>query len=226
LTFAAVRRVLAVQDAGAARGHRAAPVVACLNDRTAEAAETNGRWPPGVALFDIFARCFSRSQPYPAADADARARRVNNAHQGQPWDALSDRFRWSSRLAADHMDVKLALLGLSPHDSDLPRALRARMQSDESMRWLTRLEHRRFVVERLIEGWLLLDRPSGHPHDAPSGMRYAGQDGEWTQKRFLDLNDTLVPFDELPEETADIDRSIVEAMIECFEAERSTRPSA
>ena len=63
---------------------------------------------------------------------------------------------------------------------------------------LARLEHRRFVAERLLEGWLPL----------PAGLRGRGASGlpVSMQKSLLRLSHTLVPFDRLPEVDPDTDQ--------------------
>ena len=212
-TFAAARRLLALQDQQAARGNPAAKITICLNDHAEPLQDEEGRWPANVATFDIYARCFGPEQAYPGAAADNLARQVNTAYQGRAWNDLPEAFRWSSRMTADHMAVKQTLLGVAPKAADAAQTIGRHLESEATMQWLMRLEHRRFVVERLVEGWLLLDTPAAALTDAPSGLRYSGADDEWTQKGFLDLNTTLVPFDALTQRDAEKDRAIIRACL-------------
>jgi hypothetical protein len=107
---------------------------------------------------------------------------------------LSPQFMWSSRFAGDHLPVKIRELGFDLSDynsasgqqkqelhSQIEMAITANLQQ------LMELEHRRFVAERLVDGWVY---------------------GAVTQKA-LKINNTLIPYNQL----ADVEKSKDEAMI-------------
>jgi hypothetical protein len=71
--------------------------------------------------------------------------------QCQPWELLSERFRVSNRLAADHAHVKLAVIGCKL-ESNAPAAEPVRA-SDEEKQILAPVEHNRWAAERLLAGW-------------------------------------------------------------------------
>ena len=86
------------------------------------------------------------------------------------------------------------------------------------MQRLMRIEHRRFVAERLLEGWLPVPATTPRVADNPSGLPY---DGEGiTQKTLLRLNRTLVAFDALTDAQKDFDRRIIEAIPGCLREAR------
>jgi hypothetical protein len=112
------------------------------------------------------------------------------------WLGLIEEFRWSSRFSADHVAVKLRAIGFDLCEGDnkdterdgLDRELAAAIEANLEM--LMKLEHRRFVIERLLDGWLYSD-PTAKP------------------KR---LNSTLVPYDDLPSKEKRKDESIVNSI--------------
>jgi hypothetical protein len=110
------------------------------------------------------------------------------------WATLDPWSRWSSRMSADHSAVKDALItNWADAESDI-KGRATRLTSDEVERnldFLAALEHRRFVIERLIEGWLPL---KNNEDSTPSGFTYS------QQKNLLRLNKTLVTYRDLPEE--------------------------
>jgi hypothetical protein len=232
-TFAAARRVLALRDASAAR--RSAPiapvgpaqVVACINDHRPYPSGDAGAWPAAVKRFDVFSECFARDEPYPGAHSDEMARIIHSFYSDsapggsapRPWADQPDAFRWSSRLCGDHIEVKLAVLGLSAWTAamaDIEAAVA------DNLELLMRLEHRRFVAERLLEGWLpLAERHAVRDEPAPSGLGY----GE--QKTLLNLSVALLPFDELDEVEQKKDLRLIQALPECIEkAMETARPEA
>ncbi len=108
--------------------------------------------------------------------------------------ALSEAFRSSSRQSGDHIFVKLRELGFSLTAGeggisdalleDLRCAIEANMDS------LTRMEHRRFCAERLIDGWLYFSETKKHTA----------------------LNETLLPFNLLSDIEKIKDEIIIRAI--------------
>ncbi len=258
-TRSAALRLLAVQDVCAALGHAAARLTACLHE-SATGARDDPRDPDGlpasIARFVPLAECFAAGETYPGEQRDTLAKIVHLAYRVDDLDAVdaaqraqaearwageSDEFRWSSRAAADHIDVKLALLGLTrdtarlgPGDPGPGPLLAERLAHAPTMQRLMRIEHRRFVAERLLEGWLPLPEsgpppesepppedaplPAGGPA-APSGLPYDG-DAAATQKSRLRLNRTLVAFEALTDAQKEFDRRIIAAMPACLREAR------
>ena len=134
---------------------------------------------------------------------------------------INDDFKWSSRFSAAHVDVKLMLLdklrgGLDEdfigvvirrlaasadweaqliEQLDTLHGLKSSIEAHLDM--LSRLEHRRFVAERMIEGWLPVD---------------SANIGSKEQMSFLRLNATLVPYDLLTHAQREFDHVIVRSM--------------
>ena len=107
---------------------------------------------------------------------------------------LSEDFRWSSRHSGDHIFVKLRELGFSLKageggaSNDLLEELQKAI--DTHMEVLKRMEHRRFCLERLLDDWL-----------------YCRE-----KKKNTALNDTLLPYDELPSKEKLKDEVIIRAI--------------
>lgn len=220
-TVGAAQRLCALRDRIEGLRARDMPVVAVLQqssgslcaletDRAAQALAGGGP----VLLFDVFRHCVRLDERYPGESLDRRAKLINHLYREggdatapwtperlqaaeQSWRQTSEDFRWSSRLAADHVDLKLQwLASMRPASSD--DAVRAALDAEALEHALTdravfdrlvRLEHRRFVVERLIDGWLPLPVTQ-------LGRGASGLDAP-AQKRQLRLNWTLLPFDGL-----------------------------
>jgi hypothetical protein len=178
--------------------------------------------------FDVHRDCLSGAERYPGEAQDLRAKltRLATSQFGQqggesgPGDAeklwredQSDAFRWSDRLAADHLDVKLDVLACwarehgrenaellgkwrryreSPHEEaeGIIRAIESLLAEPAVIDLLSRLEHRRFVTERLVDGWLPLP-----PQLLGRGV--SELDIQEQRLRFR-VNHTLVPYDRLP----------------------------
>jgi hypothetical protein len=217
----AAARMLALREAF---GARAGLVVVTAFTDPADAAHPLPFEHRDHHWFRVHDRCLLRDEPYPGATADLRAALVDHAYRQassgraapavaeggaavslsavdlpaaiEAWLGTDEAFRWSSRCAGDHYPVKLACLEAFAGERLRGDALRAAIARHRD--WLTRLEHRRFVVERLFDGWL------PRPPDTPTEVAKA--------KRLLRLNDTLKPFELLDAGIADIDTRIVDAM--------------
>lgn len=191
--------------------------------------------------FDVFESCIRPEESYPGEHQDRHAMLVNGVYHGLSGRDLIDRaalkwseeridaFRWSSRLAADHIDVKLGLIRRAsaqapapaatatatretgdPPVADGAEAVAAQVEAalgNPALRLeLARIEHRRFVVERLLDGWL--PAPAGKS-GTPAAV--SGLDAR-DQKNLLRLNPTLRPFDELDEDARAPAFAIVDAI--------------
>ncbi len=98
------------------------------------------------------------------------------------WAKLPSRQKWFNRYAADHAKIKYALL-------DKPNDIGSALQEDAVKDWLIRLEHRRYICERMVDGWLCRgERAKANPYQ---------------------LNPTLIPFDRLRADEKFKDDSIV-----------------
>jgi len=101
------------------------------------------------------------------------------------WAALGETYRRASRAAAEHMSVKLASLGYTLKPG-MPNNFQF---SDGEIDSLARMEHRRWVAERLLRGWRLGPRNN-------------------ERRRHPDL----VPFDELPQSSQAKTRAAMRAL--------------
>ena len=157
-------------------------------------------------------------------DVDAALERAKEKWNGSTMDnSLAEIFRRSSRFAADHILIKLAILypelsGKEPtalydyardQKSYGPWASGPEQSPNKIINDLMKLEHRRFVVERLVDGWL------------PTEELASGDDAKIRKltalNKKLRLNETLVPFDVLPEHQKEKDRLIVECIPKILE---------
>jgi hypothetical protein len=103
----------------------------------------------------------------------------------ESWADLKENVRHSNRASADHIAVKLAVIGCRPVAEPTPPFSFTEAEID----MLARIEHRRWCAERLLGGW----RPGSRDNDRR-------------------LHPDLVPFDELTESGRDKDRDSVRAV--------------
>lgn len=113
-----------------------------------------------------------------------------------PWDKLRDELRESNRVAADHMLIKLAVLGYRlrrPEDATtLPPPLIPIEMDAETRETLGHMEHNRWVAERLMGGWRY----------APEGNTPEEKDANKRRK----LNHNLVIWEKLDEKRKDFEQ--------------------
>jgi hypothetical protein len=107
-------------------------------------------------------------------------------------------------MSADHMIIKKIIIDQSfssNPDSNLVTA--------DAINELARLEHRRFIVERIVEGWIPLD--SNFENDSvvgsPSGKDYP------EQRRSFNISKSLLPFDRLPLVEQDKNKQVIKDML-------------
>lgn len=137
---------------------------------------------PGESRWDNFA--FHLSASYPKSKIEWQTK-------------LAPEFMWSSRFAGDHLPVKIRELGFELKDyiaasgqqktelhSQIVTAIEANLQQ------LMELEHRRFVAERLVDGWVY---------------------GAVTQKA-LKINNTLIPYHQLSEHEKSKDEAMIRVL--------------
>jgi voltage-gated potassium channel Kch len=96
------------------------------------------------ARLDTLARAYheyGRSQQTPAGQRQP---------SWQPWPGLAEQFKMSSRREADHMTIKLVQAGFSIAEVPSPKIVKF---STKELRLLARLGHRRWMMERLLQGW-------------------------------------------------------------------------
>ncbi len=118
----------------------------------------------------------------------------------KPWKDESEEFRESNRQAADHTPIKLKLLeyalyrlGKGDVRSSIPKEL-----YEKNKEVLARMEHYRWVAERLMTGWRF--------------------EPEASADKNLKLNSNLVPWEQLTERAKEIDFEQLDAFLrECEE---------
>ncbi|WGZ94144.1 MAG: RyR domain-containing protein [Candidatus Thiothrix putei] len=105
-----------------------------------EAVERNAR-----AVHEAYRQTMLQVDPVMASASDSL----------KPWEDLAETYREANRRAGDHFAVKLASLGYVPEPGK-PLALAADFRLDapaERRELLSRLEHRSWRYERLLNGW-------------------------------------------------------------------------
>ncbi|MDP1651558.1 MAG: NAD-binding protein [Rhodocyclaceae bacterium] len=162
----------------------------------------------GVQLFHAISSSVRQGEKYPGADSDSLGIAVNAAYDSadstdsvqmfESWKKLSEDFRWSSRHCADHIPVKLRAIGFDLIDSDGKLNDAALQEAiDRNLEMLECMEHRRYCIERLLDGWLYAESTD--------------KEAEGQNKK-QKLNRTIVPFDFLPEHEPEKDRRIVRSI--------------
>jgi hypothetical protein len=104
------------------------------------AVERNAR-----AVHEAYRQTMLAADPGVAASSDSL----------KPWEQLSETYRAANRRAGDHFSVKLASIGY-PVEPGKPLVLDDAIRLDEPperREWLSRLEHRSWRYERLLNGW-------------------------------------------------------------------------
>jgi len=218
LTAAAATRLAALSEVTWHDGTPAPdplPIVACLQqppgslcsiypDVLAPRRQLAGQ---SVHWFDVFEACLREDEDYPGQQQDHLAMlvkleyvdkltdRTTHEEARAAWHQEVDEFRWSNRLAADHIAIKCAI---TPQLKAAPLP-----DGSDALERLCRLEHRRFVAERLLEGWL--PTPDAAMNQGPSGLPPR------EKKTALRINPTLMPFDALPPTERRKDEKIVQA---------------
>ena len=105
---------------------------------------------------------------------------------------MATTYRDASRRQADHAELKLRRVGCH---SAAGASSNAFAFTDEEIEVLARLEHVRYMADRFLDGWTY------------------GRKRDDARKK----HPALVPYDELDEDTKEIDRSTVRALPESFQ---------
>jgi hypothetical protein len=111
------------------------------------------------------------------------------------WSKAPDEFCESNRVAADHMMIKLATLGLRLHDDERPRSEPLEFDAifRSQLQLLGEMEHYRWVSERLLAGWRFA--PQGNSKE------------ETAANKARKLNHNIVPWENLgPDRKKDFDQ--------------------
>lgn len=136
------------------------------------------------------------------------------------WRSLSTAFRFSNEDAAAHAVVKLRTVGYrwrvfdDETDADGATVPASEIEvGGDAVHTLSRMEHNRFVAERLLSGWTYEPLPDGY--DAMTKEeREAVKEEMKTRRRRA----SLVPFEDVPGEDVPKDREQVASVLEALEA--------
>lgn len=118
-------------------------------------------------------------------DYEQQAVKAGYRQAKEPWSTLRDEIRESNRSAADHLIIKLAVLGLKLQQTSEPAKYSVEFDSitKANALLLAEMEHYRWVAERLLAGWRYM--PEGPTREQT----------EENKKR--ELNHNLVAWDRL-----------------------------
>ncbi len=139
--------------------------------------------------------------------SDKLAKFLQNAYDtrygnGTKWSELSETFRDANRGAADHLGVKLACLGYwVPED---PSNWSEKVDLTTNLELMAILEHRRWYAERRLNGW---------------------QHGK-TRDDHRKIHPCLIPYDQLPENEKEKDRTNIKDLQNFFSANCSHNDSS
>jgi hypothetical protein len=162
-----------------------------------------------VRHFYVLREVFKPNERYPGENMDGLAKMINaywmrnrvistdDAMNEGSWTPSTAPDKWSSRMGADHAKIQEVLGAAVANPGSLSTHLENNQRTETAGLFLrqARLEHRRFLVERLVEGWLPLATDDSHSGVHSSSLLEAKK-----QKEVLHLNATLVPYDRLPPE--------------------------
>lgn len=132
---------------------------------------------------------------------DSIAQEIHRNYQvrynAKDWLLLSDREKDFNRRTARHLKIKLNLIGYDLTDTDDMVSVPLPNFSDNEISMLARLEHRRWVAEKLLDGYIFGE----FPEDSEMKNYY---------KNSLRIHQDIRPFNELNEEDIDKDRNTFE----------------
>jgi hypothetical protein len=128
------------------------------------------------------------------------------AHQA--WEHLNDLYKDSNRQQADHIAIKLRAIGVKIVPGTGKKTPEGFEFSRDEMKLLAQMEHRRWMAERIIEGWQYAPGPKDPQ---------------------LKTSPYLCDWDDLDEAARDKDREsirhIPEILVKAGKAIRRTRPT-
>lgn len=105
--------------------------------------------------------------------ADAEAVLHNRSDRVQTWNQLDEELRESNRQAADHLHLKLAALGLRIRRTPEKTIAKIRLRDHAAAvrELLSKMEHNRWMAERLLAGWRYAPRPADESAAADLKLR-------------------------------------------------------
>jgi hypothetical protein len=135
-----------------------------------------------------------------AEEIDAIAQQIHESYRqrfgAEPWEALTDWEKSFNRRSAAHLKIKLWFLGYALSD-DLGSSGSSGSLPDvpaEMRRFLSTLEHRRWIAEKLLDGFI----PGRFPPDP---------EGKQLYKKHLRIHEDIRPFSELSKEDIEKDEA-------------------
>ncbi len=151
----------------------------------------------GMIVNAAYEYCIEKKQPVPI-DVKFELMEQTKENRAKSWLALSEEFRRSSRFSGDHIWEKLRFLGFelavqSHYLNDSNEYTVSGLEELQevldktNVEKLMRIEHQRFLIERLLDGWLC---------------------GE-VRNNERRLNQSLVPFESVKEEELIKSKSII-----------------
>lgn len=152
----------------------------------------------------------------------AKATAAYACYVNRKWAFSQEWERESNAQAADHIRIKLALIGLTASSPDSP-TLKALLETEgaQALNLLARVEHRRWCAERLLGGWL----PLSHSQDADHAFWFSKDPADRARvKRYkneLKHHYDLRPFDDLPEAEKTKDYEMIRKIPELIARKKS-----
>jgi hypothetical protein len=138
---------------------------------------------------DFWARLLHEGYRFRDDEACAAQLGRQPAHANRPWAELPETYRRASRESAKHFRAKLEVVGRRLAEAG--SAQEAPLQADE-LEQLARIEHDRWWADRAADGWR-------------HGM---------VRDDVRKLHPDMVPYEELSEPIRQLDRDMIERMVE------------
>jgi hypothetical protein len=149
---------------------------------------------------------------------------VDIATVDKKWESAAEVFRQSSRYSAEHLKVKLRVMGLD-WNTVTPDDVKKKLDSDATLsETLEHIEHIRFVAERFLDGW---EPASEVQKEEIRSLRKAAENGNEDAKnkakeriealKKKKINLTLIPFLQLTEDDKSYNKLYISRMHELVE---------
>lgn len=133
-----------------------------------------------------------------AEEIDTIARQIHESYQSrfgaEPWEALTDWEKSFNRRSAAHLKIKLWFLGyaISNESDSFSDPVMLPEISEEERHFLSTVEHRRWVAEKLLDDFIPGRFPRGGEVDDPQAEKNR-------YKKHLRIHEDIRPFSELSE---------------------------